>query len=460
MTAQDQNNFPPPEISLSPAPLSGNSLSVGKIVLFFIVGLLIFGAGCAAAYLFINKTTTSESTVIKPLAKIPSIATATPTPASNLPSHKLLYVKNQNIYLMDTQSNTEKPLTSDGSNLVNYRLPLWITGSLLSFERCQHADQNNTQPYFCTVNTLDLTNNITESLFSDQSKANVNGVQVGGDISLMSWSHDKNQLAFLAVNYTPQAKNFGLTELHVYNVSDKSDSLIFTHINTGGRGGSLDDDMSLHFSPDDSKILLNYTALYPGGSNTVDNGTLLVFDVGQKIVLWKMPATWTTFGRWLDNNSFIAKQFPNSPGNLKPGKSGLVSVDILQNKVTKITSADGLFNSDLSDKDNLISNVFNSESGTGIVLKKINLTTKSDVILKKNVEMVQIWPDGLIVVRTMTKCFNGEVKNTEKFPECGMDMFNGFMFNGLGILDPKTGEVTTLNISVTDHFDVTDIEGI
>lgn len=374
--------------------------------------------------------------------------------------HKLIYLKNNNIYVYNISKKTQIQVTEDAGRLYSYGLPIWIDNSNYSYVRCQHFDEKDSQPYSCSIIKNDLNSKIPQTLVTYQSKANSDNVQRGASFSVVKWSHDKSLLAYLVVNYTNSAKDFGVTELHIYNLGTQNDNLLFTHLNTNGRAVGLNDDVSLHFSPDDSKLILNFTPLYPGGTNTVDNGTLLVFNLDQGTIVWKKPLTWTAFGNWFNDTSFIAKQFSLSrpAANLQNAEMLTISLSGDQ-KATISAQAKDWYNFLPTPDGNVFYWQANSQKGNGLTFNKINLKSKQTIKQGDNFIGLKVLDDGLVAVQILEKCSNEE--NSEKPPTCGTDMFNGYTFNGSGIFDPKTEQLTKFDI-VKDKsgFNVTNADAI
>lgn len=386
----------------------------------------------------------------------PSVAPSKQTPPESLvtqppkeekkppSSHAAVYVKDSNIFLYSLNDKTETQITTDGSQLISYQRPLWLDEETFAFSKCVRTSSDGKTPYTCGLYIQKVGGTATE-LFKQTSQPNVNGYQTGAEISLFSFTHDQAKVAYWVTSYEKN-KDFGQSQLKIFDIKSKNSEMVDSIDNHGGRGGGLDDSAALDFSPDDTHLLVVNTGLYPMQDKANDHGTLMVYDVSSKKRVWEQAGSWTTFGHWLDNTTILAKQYP-AAGHGASQK--LVKIDVGKNSADAVMEANGWYNLEPVGKDKAVFWKLNPKQGSGLLLYQIDLKTQETKELQSNVVNSKVLSDGTLLVRTLQPC-------SQKGEDvCGMDVYNGYTEEGLGIVDVASGQLNSLTIgtSKTAVFD-------
>lgn len=431
---------PTPPVGTPPSG-EGGKPSVNKKP--FIVGvgiaamLVIFGLGFSIARLT-NKPPVPDV--------VPSI---TPTqPSGNQPTvpvkassvQHLLYIKDNNIFSLASDKKREQQLTTDGSTLIRYTQPQWISTNSISYTRCVHENEQDTRPYTCTLSTKTLGGE-TKNIITLTAQKNYNGIYSGGTIQTYAWNPRFTQIAYLS-NEAPTASEaqedpflHGKDVVRIRDVAQQSEQTLTEFKRFGGRGGSLDDDLSLHFSPDSKKLLFNYTLI-----QETDKGTLFVYDIASQSVIWQQANRITTFGRWLDTDTFVAKQLP-SDGTTTGGT--LIRANISSHAIDTIGFIGNAYAPYVLSKDEIVFFSINPLVDEGIRIERFNLTTASKQLIKDNVLLKGVANSGTILVEQMEPCNPAGTGEGS----CGIDIYNGYLpTNRLSLLDIASKEEIALPI--------------
>lgn len=211
---------------------------------------------------------------------------------------------------------------------------------------------------------------------------------------------------------------------------------------SGGRGGSLDDEVRLEFSPDDTKLLFTNTGLYPG-IQTADQGTMFVYNLATKTVIWQKSQAWTTFGRWLTPTTILAKQIPQG-GLGQVSKGALVRIDLVQDTVeTLIPDFTGSYHVEPLDETSAVFYTMQTPQQTkkGTLFERYNLQTKTRTTLREQLRSLSVIDADTVLVETLSPCYEDPAR-----PEatCGMDMFNGVLPDGISFYAVTSGTLTPL----------------
>lgn len=425
----------PSEIAAKPA----------KQTLWLVLGIaMVFVLGVGFGYSLLQNRLSPIFKQVKLQPTVVIVPSATMEPreiAKMTTASELLYVRDNNIFKYSLADKKETQLTSDGGDFISYKQLSVASNPFdyaqdykerFSVERCVRQDREGKQPYSCAILLFSGTATPVE-LVKRSSKANVNGYHVGGEFGPFAVSSSAKLLAYVQ---TQEVDNTAATvEIHLYRLDNKNDEVL-TAITTrlGGRGGSLDDEVSIHFSPDQTKIVVNLTTLYPQfGAN--DQGTMFILDLITKKLIWKQDKQWTTFGRFLDNQTVVAKQQPDNGG-----QASLVTISTTSGMVTKIGNFAGYAITPLN-QSTILYFRDNSKSGKGMLLAQLDLTTNQTTVVKENVIPMGAVVAEAIAVRTMKPCT----------PEnCGMDFYNGYQGMGVAILNLKNGMLTPLELTTVD----------
>lgn len=444
---------PPSTPDILPTPTPPPPTGFPKILLLVLLILFIFFLGATATYIYLSPKSNTTEKVTQVQESIPTSSISPTIQPRGINNRTLgydsLYIRDSNIYWFDMEKSQEKQLTSDGGRLITYRQPLWGGEDEFSFIRCQREGEDDLGKNSCQIIRKSLDSATSEVLVSVSSQPNNSGYQEGGYISLHRVNRAKNVLAYTSQIGTPDTDDFGLSELHILTLTDKNDITLSTFDAGGGRGGILDDDSSLYFSPDGGKILLIDTGLYPHFMGK-DRGTMFVYDVSSGKLLWEKAQTWSTFGRWLDSDTVIVKQIDSSTD--KPTIPIIVKINTANNTLEKIIDIDRDYGFEPIDGKSVVYYTVKSSPETGITIKKIDITSKAVTVVRDNLLKVKVLPDGRMIVRTMKACSN----ESEAEYICGIDLFNGYTEDALAIFDGEN--IAELNLPIPKPYSIFNID--
>ncbi len=201
-----------------------------------------------------------------------------PTPISqNSKTKKIAYVKENSIWIINSDGSEKNQLTQPSNSII--RSISWKNNKELSYIRCTLS---------CQLLTVEPGSNL-ETIETEQPQ-----------ILTLNWNNAGNQLAYLYRLPDGQMK---------LDIKSKEASNTIKNFFAGpGRGGSLDDEVSIHFSPDDKHILVTNT-LTTG--NPQDKNTIWVLDAYSGKEVLSIPISeggWPTQASWTENEKFIYKQ--------------------------------------------------------------------------------------------------------------------------------------------------------
>lgn len=427
----------PEEKVLTPG---GGKKGGGKLFLFLLLILVIVVTLGSAGYFYFYMQQPTPTTEFEPS---PEAVSSIKPVALGQAQGKLLYIKDKNVFSYDLATNKETQLTQDGSEAVAYQLPKWVSGDTISLVLCDNKSADGKSPYTCRLHTRELVSSTPVEIASVSSQPNTSGVQLGG-FTTYAWDSKKKQLAYLVDEFVD--KN---TSTKLYYKADASASAILLKefVMTGGRGGSPDDTVRLEFSPDGEKLLMNFTWLYPPASADKDEGTLFVFDLPSKQLVWNMKETVTSHANFLSGHILAAKQASTATDSAtKPPQ--VVWIDLIKSStdpkegITKITDAPNWYGFEPLTKELLVFYSVASETGKGVALEELDLTSKSKKPLKEQLLPVKVLDEKTVLVATMKKC--NEIKLEES---CGIDLYNGYLTDGIGVFDTDAKSVRNLTIA-------------
>lgn len=435
----------PTSMSVVPAPMPQPRQNKGTSFLITVLAIvLIFGSGFAAA-LYFNAN-------LKPGLPSPSVSQVSPIPtlipSPQLSPRELLYTKNTNVSLYQIRESKEIQLTSDGNKYFPNRQPQFVDDKTYSYINCDKREEDFTLPYECAIIMRSIDGLETKRLVKMTSRANQNNFQVG-NIVRYAWDSTRTRIAYMLDVLQGEGEEAkSVVQVRLYTVPTKEDKLLKELTPTAGRGGTPDDESAIYFSPDVTKFLVTYTALHPILPGAPDMGTMLVFDINNQSLIWSQPGVVTTFGRWLTGDTIIAKQLSNETRtnnlikiNLKNGTDN-TAVEI-------IGEANGWYKFDLIGRSTFLYWTYAQASQSGVVLDQYDLGTKTTNKIKENVINLGISGNDLAVVMTLKPC---------GVDECGMDFYQGYLDDKVGLLYLKSGTVTMFNISPSPYsmadFDV------
>lgn len=391
---------------------------------------------------------------VRPTDRETSEIAPTPTPeiVTRSASTSWVYVKDGNVFLFSQAQGRQQPLTTDAVEpKIWYRHPKFVNKDKVSYVKCQRIvgkGETEKDPYTCTLTLHDLTTNQTTDVFSLSSVQNTANYAIGGYITAYDWKPTADEFVALADEAEPDGSNTKL-KLHHYQVATKTDTILFEHPPTPGRGGSLDDQTAVRYSPDYSKVVLVATGMLP--SFTGKPSTLMVFDTAtpKEEPIWSSePGKWATFGTWLTKDKLAAKT-----GSSTGSGYSLVTIDPASPSATVSNNdVDDWYAITAIDSDKVVYYTERAKGQSGINLVFHNLTDDESSLLESNLFPVKYLGKNMLAVRTSRNCAS------DPDGGCGMDFYNGIQQSGFGVLNLETKYTETIPIPKGDSeiydFDV------
>lgn len=199
---------------------------------------------------------------------------------------KIAYVKNRHLWKINIDGTNKVDLFESNSEISDIPAIAWKNNNDLSFISCTDI---------CSINTI--------SKSGQNQEANPGENAGPSQILTFAWNHAGDQLAYIYKLPDGQMR-MDFKSGAVKNVVKTFASLT---AGQGGRGGSLDDNVSIYFSPDDKYVLVTNTL----GQPTVnDKSTIWAFESNGKEILNIESNTnsWATQAKWATSQVFIYKQ--------------------------------------------------------------------------------------------------------------------------------------------------------
>ncbi len=271
----DENQpAPNPELQASLSELNSKKTSKKIIILLGVILIAFLLIAGFIAYQFSKEKIPNKSvTVVKTQVKIEKPATA----SSDI--KKIAYVKSNSLWLINSDGTDKKELVASSSSLVSGLT--WKNKNDISYIRCTLT---------CQV--------VTKNISTGSETVELEKPQ----ILAFAWNSSNNNLAFI---YKPTMQEMKL-DMESNGEIKTIKNFSLPSIGTGGRGGSLDDDISLSFSPDNNYLLVTNTLTQP---NPNDKNTIWVLNNSGKeeVSLEASGSAWPTQASWTGNNVFIFK---------------------------------------------------------------------------------------------------------------------------------------------------------
>jgi hypothetical protein len=418
---------PLPELGTAPAKLSLISWVLSILFLAIVI------AGVGITYLYISGRKGNERAAV-PSPRPPR---ASPIPSPLLEqntAHEFLYMKGRNIFTYSQSQKREQQLTHDAGNVVTYSRPRWIDFNNVSFIRCERAGGDSKKPFDCSIVRQNIDGSSNQKLVTLTSRPNKNGIQTDADIQIYNWNANRTKLAYITHEPSSISPDFGEARIHSLDLTTNTDDVLLAIPLGGGRGGSLDDDTFIDYSPDDQKLLISYTAIYPNSNLDTDNGTLFVFNLTSKSLVWSMNKTWTTFGRWLNSEQIIAKQQSASTTTGAPWN--LVKITLGGSRVDTLTLADNWFQF-IPIGSGIYFWTTTAGKDTGVQLEWYDIDSKTRSQIASQVLPIAAVTTQTIAVQRLVAC---------GAEGCGLDFYNGYAEDGIGLLNIVTKQVAPLEI--------------
>lgn len=261
----------------------------------------------------------------------PSIPTAKTT------SKKIAYVNDDTLWVIDPDGLNKIRIT-DEPTLHALDWSGGAAGVKGSFMQLAWKDSSNISYLFCTRSCAIFTSNV----FTKKTTIEVDPDRIypEGPIQTLAfgWDHQAKNLAYIYV--VNGVGNQMRMDMQTGSNRNTIKTFAVPNVGTGSHKNSLDDDVSIHYSPDDKYILVTNTL---GQPNNVDQNTIWVFDTGGNEVLAIKSSTTSmaTQARWFLRDRFLYKLANNLYYRSLDGLQNLgASINNFQNTVV-LTSADG-----------------------------------------------------------------------------------------------------------------------
>lgn len=213
----------------------------------------------------------------------------TPSKTPNLSSQKIAYVKDKRLWVIDVNGENKKVITGGTGVYADEYIPdiAWRNRNTVSFIDCFGV---------CKI----FTNNLTDD--QDRDEISLSETIDGTTGLALAWNHAGDKLAYLY--------RFPDGQMKLDMKTTGGTNTIKNFFAGPGRGGSLDDDVSINFSPDDKYILVTNTLTV---GNPQDKNTIWVLEVDSGKEIISIPISdlgWPTQAIWTDNEFFVYKQGP------------------------------------------------------------------------------------------------------------------------------------------------------
>ncbi len=376
----------PPEYNPSKKPLF---LVIGFVITIVLILVLIVFWGTR------NKTPEQPQPT-----KVPSSASPTATPYVSIsPSTTeakkslIVYLKENNIWSVKSDGTSLKQLTRDGdSTTIRYQALTFKGAEDLSFARCQSPD------FVCEI--------VSKNLASGEEKVVYDPKE---NISAISWDEKGSILAYIGNSIE------GVPTLTSVTDGTPKKTVVFE---PGlGRGGGLDDEVSLTFSPDGKYLLVVNTVTQP---NLANNETTIWVVNTQGEIVTSINKKFATDAIWDTSTTFIYRS----------------AASVFRKNVTgseqELASLEGVDISLSTDKKNII---FWATSDSGVTATKTySLESKTTTEVRKD----------LIYSRFANKNIIIGVKTTPS-----TDSYFGFSTQGLVSYNLLTQEEHLLDSSTS-----------
>lgn len=242
---------------------------------FLIVIIVLLFAVLALASFIAWQVWSNKNT----MKQIPQVSQISPTPSPSPNLKKIAYVKDNSIWSINSDGTNKAQLLQSSPNKFLSQI-VWKNLKTISYISCDTS---------CRITNIG-------------AETNSEVPETENQILTLGWNHAGNQLAYIYRLPDGQMKMDFKTQGVTNTVKNFASPV-------GGRGGSLDDDVSIHFSPDNQHIIVTNTLTQ---ISVNDKSTIWVFDTNGKEILnieskdnsWPTQATWP-------NNTIFYKQGPD-----------------------------------------------------------------------------------------------------------------------------------------------------
>ncbi|WKZ30366.1 MAG: DPP IV N-terminal domain-containing protein [Candidatus Dojkabacteria bacterium] len=284
-TSSSPSKLPPPsiiELLKKKESLYTAASIIGGLLIVVLIGYF---------FIFPRNTAETDNNENTPeVTDTPSpLASATPTPEAETDKNRIAFITANNVWVVNPDASGKTQITTDGGASARYSSLDWKAPGLLSYVKCTSS---------CAVVTYS---------FADK-KENVEVDIPNSQSAYISWNRDGTMLGYYVLSSVGDNANFIL-----HNNSGTVSIKTFEF--PGGRGASNNDDLSIYFSPDNSKVV--YTNTFFGDE------TIYVYDMtGKQLTAVKAHAT---FGRMMNSSSILYVD-----------KETLLQRSLSDNKVTSV----------------------------------------------------------------------------------------------------------------------------
>lgn len=294
-----ESQIKPPEYSASKKPLF-------LIILLLVISVLIL---IALVFVLISSKNKSQKapipTVVPTQTQDTNVPTSVISPTTQVPNPLVVYIREGNIWSVKSDGTSVRQLTRDGdNNSIRYSSLDFINKEEIGFIRCE------TNINTCTIQNKNLTNNEEKTILKKENS-----------ISVFTVDSNSKLIAYIGDNSEE------LPTLYFFENGNEKKILDFQA--SLGRGGGLNDEISLSFSTDNRYLLVVNTATQP---NSVDDKkTIWVIDrLGN--VIDSIQKGFATDAVWDMTNRFLYKDgeaiFKKTVGGLEESLGNLPGYDI------------------------------------------------------------------------------------------------------------------------------------
>lgn len=335
----------PPQYSPSKRPL----LLLLLAIIIILAGLLFYVS---------PKAQVSTQLTTQPTVK-PTLFISQPVVSATLASQKqslIIYLKESNIWSVTTDGTSLRQLTRDGdNNTVRYQALAFKGKDKIGFARCTGVDIK------CEI--------VSKNLTTGEEKVEFNSQE---NVASIVWDSKENQLSYIGSNEE------GVTALIIVNGEIPKKAIMFE--SALGRGGGLDDEISLQYSPDDNYLIAVNTGTQP---NLANNETTIW-------IVNKNGEIQSSVSKKMSTDAFW-----DSPTSIIYRNGDAIYRKTVTGTETQLGSVDGVDTLFSGDKKNIIFWSINDDGTT--LIKSFSLDSKTSTQLTSNIVFPKSADENLLI---------------------------------------------------------------
>lgn len=438
---------PQKDTSVSQSQLWTIVLVTATVAIFVAVGitLLIVNLNTKTQQASETQLSPAEETVqqqeeTKTNTKIEQSATAS--------DNRILYTKQaaqSDILSYNTRTQEVQTWVEHPGDQTQFRHPQFLDSQSISYIKCTYGvvEDQLEEDQFCGIYKKSLT--AEREILKVLPNVTESGQVEERFITIFGWNSTNDTVAYVADGYDLES-NKSQQSLFVYDTDTNKSRRLDTYNTSLGRGGGVEDEVRVTFSPDDTKILVTLTNLYPVAQADDDQGTMFVYDTEKEERIWTEPNAWTTYGRWLNNNTFIASQRPSDSTN---PQTSVIEVNPLTQTKTVLKEDVELHDIQVQNESTLIYWREDEREGNGIVMELMEKETQESTRLQEHAMPVSLSAQNTetLLYWTMSSC--DSTANANEGMICGAALFNNDRPQLLQIYDIAQQEAVDLSPQFT-----------